>query len=294
MAWTDEIAKKLSMEMYFVNNVAGKIGIRGRKHSDGSYEIQDSNIKKLKTACKIVEKDNYFLETLDKLKLAIQIVEKDDNFLKDELERMSEYNLVYSQNLEELKKLADLYYKYQVFLRKQGFGFYKNDKQDKIIKDISRFKMLEFFENKKFATTNVNKKIVLKKFNEIYKNESFIDTETFEILPNYYGQFITILEQVIEEELKEIKNSFNFNSPLQKQECENITNKLQEKYSDFDYLFENLDNEEKDKLEMIKEENQALKSQILELQAKLDLIEQEKKETSEIVLKIKEKYLKFK
>jgi cell division protein FtsB len=60
-----------------------------------------------------------------------------------------------------------------------------------------------------------------------------------------------------------------------------------------DYHSQYSGNKEKDKLEIIKEENQALKSQILELQAKLDLIEKEKQETSEIVLKIK-KFFKFK
>jgi hypothetical protein len=76
MAWTDEIAKKLGMQISFVNNVTDKIGVRGQKHSDGSYEIQDSYVPKLKTACRIVQKDDYFFNTLDKLKLAIQILEK--------------------------------------------------------------------------------------------------------------------------------------------------------------------------------------------------------------------------
>jgi rubrerythrin len=245
------------------------------------------DIPKLKLAVQIVEKDKDFLQNKQQLKLAVQIVEKDEKYLNGSfglLDMMSFFNKVYSQNLEELEKLADLVYKHpKLFLEFLGSQeFSKNNEKDGIIEIVSLLKTLEFFEANNFTDI----KVIAEKFREIYQEESFIDTLTFELLPKYKIALFQKLESSIKEEIENIKNSFDENSPF----LEEHLLELQEKYPKFSHLAKTENSE--NSLEILKSENQSLKSQLSELQAKLDKIEKEKLETAEIVARIAEKYLK--
>jgi rubrerythrin len=269
MARNYEIAKDMGVSRETVNLVAEKIKVISKRLGDGFYEIKDKSVPQLKLAVQIVEKDGKYL-----------------NGSIEKLEMMSFFNKVYSQDLKELEKLNDLLDKYEEIFTSQDCKFFEyndlNNKDRIVIAMVSLLKTLEFFEANNFTDI----KVIAEKFREIYQEESFIDTLTFELLPKYKIALFQKLESSIKEEIENIKNSFDENSPF----LEEHLLELQEKYPKFSHLAETENSE--NSLEILKSENQSLKSQLSELQAKLDKIEKEKLETAEIVARIAEKYLK--
>ncbi len=82
MAYTDDFAIA-GVSKFTVRTIISNLNITILStHPDGDKDISDSDVPKLRTAIKIVQKDQTLLENVPKLRTAIKIVQKIKLFRK--------------------------------------------------------------------------------------------------------------------------------------------------------------------------------------------------------------------